>query len=121
VTAHCLVCKAPVLWVLLPSRKRMAVGPAEDATGNIAVTRDGSGRYLGRHVSKAEPLMRHEHPHRPHVADCRPAAAARSQLDQAARQAMAPTKLPPGVADLTKARQQRAARQWGAAGRGRRG
>lgn len=88
----CPRCREPALWVLLPSGKRMLVGTQRDATGTIAVTRDAAGTVHGRHVSKAEPVMRHEHLHRAHVADCKPPQ---------------PVALPAGVADFQAAKAKR--------------
>ncbi len=73
----CPRCQARVLWVVLPSGKRMPVDDVVDPAGTVAVMRDGRGTHVGRVVTRELPVLPIERAHVTHFATCTPTIAHR--------------------------------------------
>lgn len=73
----CDDCGVRVLWCLTDAnRRRIAIDPAEDTTGNQAVRVDADGTYWARQLSRTRPHVElREVLRRPHIASCPPARA----------------------------------------------
>ncbi|MFD8937303.1 hypothetical protein ACFV0R_18975 [Streptomyces sp. NPDC059578] len=69
---RCAYCGAAVIWCLTDARRRaQAVNPQRDATGNVAVRQDVTGRWRSRGITTERPTPEgSEVLHRPHAATC---------------------------------------------------
>lgn len=78
--AYCDHCYARILWTVTAAGNRQAVNADPDATGNVAVYTDVTGRYRSRAITKDRPSLEgSEWQAMPHAATCtRPRTARRT-------------------------------------------
>lgn len=83
--APCRACSGQVLWVTLPSGKRMPVDPEPDDDGNVAAYRDARGVWVGHVLRADERTAPFEKRFVPHFATCAPVIAQRQAERDGAR------------------------------------
>ncbi len=66
----CVQCRQPVRWTVTAARKRLAVNPEADPTGNTVAYLDGHSVWRSRRPTADLPQETYEHRFTPHVATC---------------------------------------------------
>ncbi len=93
---QCAQCREPVRWTVTAARKRLAVNPDPDATGNTVAYLDGLGTWRSRRPTDDLPQESYEQRFTPHIATC---LYGPNQLPE--------HRLPDGVASLAARRRAR--------------
>jgi len=67
---QCTQCREPIRWTVTAARRRLAVNPEPDATGNTVAYLDGLGSWRSRRPTAELPQETYEHRFTPHIATC---------------------------------------------------